>query len=221
MSYFTSEFVEFFEELAANNHKEWFDLNRKRYEATVKRPFQEFVQEMIDRIRADDPTVDILPKDAIMRINRDIRFANDKTPYHTYVAAIISPGGKKDKTTPGSYLNLNAEKITFYGGAYCLEKDQLNRLRTRIMKDPETLSNLVNAAEFKAKFGAIQGEKNKRLPPEFREAAEREPLLYNKQLCFGSELSKGHITSPDLADTLMGYYHAGKPLNQFLRDSMA
>ena len=32
MAYFSSDFVKFFEELEKNNHKEWFDENRKRYD---------------------------------------------------------------------------------------------------------------------------------------------------------------------------------------------
>ena len=97
MAYFTKDFIDFFKELAANNKKEWFDFNRKRYEKSVKQPFAEFVQEMIDRIRADDPKVDISTKDAIFRINRDVRFSKDKTPYKTHMAAIVSARGKKDK----------------------------------------------------------------------------------------------------------------------------
>jgi len=53
MAYFTKDFIDFFKELSANNKKEWFDSNRQRYEKSVKQPFAEFVQEMIDRIRAD------------------------------------------------------------------------------------------------------------------------------------------------------------------------
>ena len=105
MAFFTRDFIDFFKELSADNKKEWFDLNRKRYETSIKRPFAEFVQEMVDRIRADDPAVDISTKDAIFRINRDIRFSNDKTPYKTYMAALVSANGKKDKGTPGFTSN--------------------------------------------------------------------------------------------------------------------
>ena len=105
MAYFTKDFIDFFKELAANNKKEWFDSNRQRYEKSVKQPFAEFVQEMIDRIQPDGPAVYISTKDAIFRINRDIRFSNDKTPYKTYMAALVSAKGKKDKGTPGFTSN--------------------------------------------------------------------------------------------------------------------
>ena len=100
MAYFTQDFIDFFQELSANNHREWFHANKKRYEQQVKVPFQSFVQLMIDRVQEVDRNVVLTPKDAIFRINRDIRFSADKTPYKTNVSAIISSGGKKDKNDP-------------------------------------------------------------------------------------------------------------------------
>ena len=82
MGYFSPDYLDFFIELAANNHKDWFDLNRKRYEASVKKPFAQFTQALIDRIAVTNPSFQhVLAKDCIFRINRDIRFSADKTPY--------------------------------------------------------------------------------------------------------------------------------------------
>ena len=81
MTYFTKDFLDFFKELAANNHKDWFHANKKRYEASVKDPFKVFVQDMIDRAAAKDDRFAGEAKNAIFRINRDIRFSKDKSPY--------------------------------------------------------------------------------------------------------------------------------------------
>ena len=70
--------------------------------------------------------------------------------------------------------------------------------------------------DFKAKFGAIQGEKNKRLPAEFQQVAAQEPLIANKQFYYSAELPADFILQPDLADVLMEHYLAGKGVNQFL-----
>ena len=78
MSYFTEEYLKFFRALARNNSKAWFDANKKWYETAVKQPFAAFVEEMIARIRAEDSTVAIAAKEAIFRLNRDIRFSKDK-----------------------------------------------------------------------------------------------------------------------------------------------
>src|SRR5690606_4197407 len=96
MAYFTSDFIEFFKELAANNNKEWFDENRERYQKNVKIPFEKFVAALMAELKKDDPELTGDPKKAIFRINRDIRFAKDKTPYKLNRSAAISKYGKKD-----------------------------------------------------------------------------------------------------------------------------
>ena len=80
MTYFSTDYLEFFKELAANNNKEWFDRNRKRYESVVRDPFKTFIGQLISEIAKSDSAFDIESKDAIFRINSDIRFSKDKTP---------------------------------------------------------------------------------------------------------------------------------------------
>ena len=77
MNPISTEFNQFFKELAANNHKDWFDLNRKRYETHVKKPFEDFVEQLIEAVQKEDKSLNPKPKDCIFRINRDIRFSKD------------------------------------------------------------------------------------------------------------------------------------------------
>src|SRR6056300_1464554 len=101
----TKEYFDFFAELEKNNNKEWFDKNRKRYAKHVKEPFKKLVSDLITEVSFIDSDIATLePKNAIFRINRDIRFSNDKTPYKTFNGAVIAPKGKKDHTTPGIYV---------------------------------------------------------------------------------------------------------------------
>jgi len=217
MAYFTQDFIDFFKEMATNNKKEWFDANRKRYEKSVKQPFAEFVQEMIDRIRADDPRVDISTRDAIFRINRDVRFSKDKTPYKTHMAAIVSTRGKKDKGFPGNYFQLGADELRVYGGAHMVEKDVLYGLRKQIADNLEGFSSVLSAKEFKTKFGEIHGEQNKRIPAEFQVAAEKQPLIFNKGFYYFAKLDAKLLLDENLTDIFMDYYHAGKPVNEFFK----
>ena len=106
MIYITKEFFTFFNGLQKNNTTEWFNDNRKAYEQHVKKPFSLLIDEMIRRISKHEPDVKITASDAIMRINKDIRFSKDKTPYNTHVSANISKYGKKNKAYPGFYLQL-------------------------------------------------------------------------------------------------------------------
>lgn len=214
--FFTQDFLDFFAELDANNKKEWFDKNRKRYEKSVKIPFKEFVDLMILRVRAEDPAVNIEPKDAIFRINRDIRFSPDKTPYKIHASAFISPEGKSNKSKPGLYFQLNHVDARVYSGVHGLSTQDVYKMREHIANHLDTFQDLINDPEFKKKFGEIKGSKGKRLPPEFREAAEKEPLLFNKEFYFFAKFDPQTVLDPKLPDILMDYYATAKPLKEFL-----
>ena len=114
MTYFSIDFLDFFKELAGNNHKDWFDLNRKRYEANIKKTFEVFITDLITQINKHDEKIEITYKEAIFRINRDVRFSKNKEPYKLNRSAIISPKGKKDKAFPGLYLEMGPEHYRIY-----------------------------------------------------------------------------------------------------------
>ena len=217
MSYFNPAFIKFFQELSKNNTTDWFYENRKTYEKEVKEPFAFFVEEMIQRIRKYEPEIKIKPSEAIMRINKDIRFSKDKTPYNTYVAANISVFGKKDKSYPGFYFQLSHDKIIMFGGAYMIETDTLKKIRVYIAKNLINFSATYNDKNFKEMFGIIQGEKHKRVPEEFQAIAAKEPLIVNKQFYYTAELKSNILLKNELPDKLMEYYIAGKKLNDFLK----
>src|SRR5580704_17129774 len=96
---------DFLNKLKKNNNKEWFDKNRSVYEV-AKKDFQTFVNETIQSISKFDASVKSLEaKNCVFRINRDVRFSNDKSPYKTNMGAIISPGGKKSFSA-GYYIHI-------------------------------------------------------------------------------------------------------------------
>jgi len=219
-SFFTPGYRDFFSELAANNTSPWFQANKKVYDEVVKRPFAEFVAEMIDRIRAFEPEIQIKPADAIMRINNDIRFSKDKTPYKTHMAANISIYGKRDKGYPGFYFQLSHEAVTLYGGVYMVDNPTLHKIRQYIAENYPELAASASDHRFVSKYGKIQGESHKRIPAEFREAFQKEPLVANKQFYYSAELDSAVIPSENLPELLMEYYHAGTGINNFFRKAM-
>lgn len=220
MAFFTDDFCAFFKELAKNNNRDWFHDNKKRYENSVKKPFEAFVTEMLQRISADDASVQITAKDAILRINRDIRFSKDKTPYNLHRTALISAGGRKNKEIPGLFLRLSPEMIAVMAGAYVVGKESLHKIRQSITINGDTLSEITDNKIFIEKYNSIKGEQNKRIPKEFQAAAAENPLVANKQFYLMAELSPDWITKDDLVDHLMTYYHAARPLNDFLQNAM-
>jgi len=215
MSHFTEEYHNFFTGLKKNNKKEWFDKNRKTYDQHVKEPFHAFVEEMIVRIYADNPDVLINASEAIFRINRDIRFSKDKTPYKTHMSAFISPGGRKAKDDPGFYFQLGVDGIRIYSGIHLPNKDKLEKLRWVITNNLDEFSKIINNKKFVSKFNGILGDKHRRIPPEFKEAFEKQPLIANKDFYVMATMDSTFITKERLSEILMDYYFAAKPLLAF------
>ncbi len=216
MKYFTPDFLLFFKELAANNNREWFQANKKRYETNVKKPMELFVGDLIQEVAKDDKAVSIPPAKAIFRINKDIRFAKDKSPYKLYTSAAVSRDGKKGDGAPGIYVELGPEKLGIAGGIYMPEKEMLHNIRTAIAKNPKAFLKLLADKDFKKYWKDIQGERNKILPPEFKKVAEECPYIFNKQFFHWVELDSKIITSDKLLKTVMDHYNAAKPMKAFL-----
>ena len=216
MAHFSDEYHKFFKGLAKNNSKEWFDKNRKTYDQYVKQPFYAFVEEMIVRIHADNPEVLINASEAIFRINRDIRFSKDKTPYKTHLSAVISPGGKKAKDDPGFYFQIGIDGIRIYSGIHLPDKEKLENVRRAIANSPDEFAKIIKDKKFVSKYGTVLGEQHKRIPPEFKDAFEKQPLIANKNFYVMANMESSYITKDKLSEVLMDYYFAVKPFLVFL-----
>ena len=89
MAFFTEESLDFWQGLARDNLKAYFDANRKTYETHLKTPYQELAAALVAGLQADQPEYQLDPKKATYRINRDIRFSKDKSPYKTELGITI------------------------------------------------------------------------------------------------------------------------------------
>ncbi len=217
MQFFSNKFIGFFSELELNNNREWFNSNKDLFTNFVKVPFEVFIETVINKIREDDDRILITPKEAIFRIYKDVRFSKDKIPYKTNVSAVISEGGRKDFSSPGIYLELSNKGIDFYSGVHFLERTQLQNLREFISDNLDDFYVVINNKKFKRNFGEILGNKNKRIPPEFKEIYEVEPLIANKQFYIQKKMSAEKLLSKNLMKIIMDLYHVAKPLNDFLK----
>ncbi len=214
----TENYRQFFMDLAPNNNAEWFNTNRKRYEKDVKVPFNNLVNALIEKLAVIDSNLKgIKASDCIFRINRDIRFSKDKTPYKLQMSAAIAPGGKKNMTYPGFYFEATPEGINIYGGVYMAEKNQLEAIRTHIANNLSEFEKLITEKDFVKKYGGeILGEKQVRLAPELKEAAAKQPLIFNKQFYYKASLDETFLTKENLIDTMCDYFKTAQPLGAFL-----
>jgi uncharacterized protein (TIGR02453 family) len=216
MPWFTPDAIAFFAELEQNNDKTWFDQNRKRYEQSVKQPLLEFAAEMIPRMQELDPEITMLPKNAVFRIHRDTRFSKEKAPYKTNAGMVITRGAKHNPGAPGLYFHFDSGRMAIASGLYFIEPAQLKTVREHIANNLDEFEQLLNDQNWKSHFGEMAGMKNKILPPELKEAAAKQPLLYNKQFFYWAEHPAHEITREDLADFVIAHIKAAQPMNAFL-----
>ena len=222
MTHFSEDFLLFFKDLAANNHKDWFDKNRSRYHNSVKTPFDEFVQHLIESTRSLDPDIpaDMSYKSSIFRINRDIRFSKDKTPYKLNRSAVIGPNGKKDHNTPSLYFETGPEHLRIYTGVYAPSKDIIESIRYAIMDNHDEFRGIIDSNQFKETFGTVKGEVNKVLRTPFKDAAKEEPLLFNKSWYVYKTFPAETILRPNVLETITSNYALLVPFRDFLRKAI-
>src|SRR5256714_14902924 len=140
---FTAASLRFLRGLARNNKKPWFEAHRDDYETQIRVPMRALIEEMDVRFARFAPELTGDPKRSMFRINRDIRFSKDKSPYKTHAAcwfhhrnAARSVGAEADAGSAGYYFHLEPGGRSMLGaGLWMPPRPQLNKLRDAIAKD--------------------------------------------------------------------------------------
>ncbi len=96
------------------------------------------------------------------------------------------------------------------------EPAKIAAIRAHIAAHQEEFAKLLEDPAFKGKFGTMIGERNKVLPPELKEAAARQPLIFNKQFYYWAEYDAMGVVRDDLTDFVMDHFAAARPMNRFL-----
>jgi uncharacterized protein (TIGR02453 family) len=209
----------YLEGLAANNSKLWFDAHRGEYQA-LRQEFTALVGEILARLAPFDPAVEHLqPADCLFRINRDMRFSRDKSPYKTQFSALICPQGRR-VNLPSYYFHVNADaELLVGGGMYAPENYQLANVRRFILAQPNRLDALLADPTFTA-IGGISGDSLKRPPPGVPAGAPHLETLLRKQYLTGGAVDVRTLAPDQLADWIVGRFVAMVPFIQWLRDAL-
>lgn len=215
------EILTFLKNLKKNNNRDWFKDQKKHYDTNVKEPFTEFVTQLISKVSKFDPLIDMPAKKAIFRIYRDVRFSKDKSPYKTHLSAAFAPNGRKNPNDPGYYFHLEADRIMLGGGSYFMDKKGLQTLREFIDNDVKRFNKIINKKSFINHYHSVQGEANKRIPKEFQDTFEIQPLIANKQFYFMSELPSKVIVEKDFMKKCIQIYKAGFEFNDYMREAFS
>lgn len=216
---YTADLVAYLEDLRAHNNKAWFESNRKRYDA-LRQQFVALVATVIDESpKFDPPLAGLSAPNTLFRINRDIRFSRDKSPYKATFSAALSPG-KKDTTRPGYYLCITADDELILGaGLHQPPAPELARLRQAIAADGQTLAAILNEPAFKRTFGGLDDEdKLKTMPRDYPPDHPFADYLRYKSFTVGNCEPASAISDDSLASHIAGVFKEAYPLVSFLRD---
>ncbi|WPP52194.1 DUF2461 domain-containing protein [Catalinimonas niigatensis] len=206
----------FLEELAQNNNKEWMDAHRKRYEQ-AKDEFKDLVTHLLGELSIiDEGLMGLTPKDCIFRVNRDIRFSKDKSPYKNNFGTHMSEGGKKSPNA-GYYLHLQPNGESFIGGGmYHPDTDILSKVRQEIDYNASELKKIVSEADFTKYYGSIQGDQLKKAPKGYEADHPNIELLKLKDFIVIHKLSDEEVMHEHFKDRAIAMFKAMTPFVHYL-----
>ena len=214
----TKEALDFLDDLAANNNTEWMHANKKRYES-YKKEYQNFIASLLAEIKPLDPSLEPLEvKNCTFRINRDIRFSKDKSPYKTNMGVWMSQN-KNRKNAPGYYVHYEKGNCFIAGGVWCPEASELKLIRKEIEFFHDDLEHIVSEKKFKADFDALSREEAyvlKKAPKDFDPNHPAIEFLKLKSFTASHKISDKEFTNPDFSKKIAQKLITLKPLNDFL-----
>jgi len=213
--------LSFLGDLGKNNDREWFEANRGRYDE-ARGAFLGLVGELLGGLAAVDETVGgVSPAECVFRINRDVRFSKDKSPYKANMGALLGPLGRKSGAR-SYYFHLEpGGNSMLAGGLYAPEPAQLARVRDAIARDPKPLKRILSRPDFVAAFGGLAGESLKTAPRGYPEDHPEIELLRKKQFLVVRSLSDAAAARSDLVPRAIEAYRAMKPFLVWLESVLA
>lgn len=210
--------VQFLKNLKKNNKKEWFDTNRGKYES-AKKDVENLSAEIIKRLSAIDESIAHLqPKDCMFRINRDVRFSKDKSPYKTNMGVYFSKGGKKGNTA-GYYFHLEPGNSFIAGGLWMPLPPDLKKVRQEIDYNWDELSKIINSRKFKTVFNDLDRNSEyilSRPPKGYDEHNPAIGFLKMKSFIASFKIPDTDLTSKNLVKKVVVQFELLKPLIDFM-----
>jgi uncharacterized protein (TIGR02453 family) len=207
--------LDFLRVLRGHNDREWFEANRGLYER-ARAAFQAIVAELIDRFDAVDDLGGIDVRACVFRINRDLRFSKDKSPYKLAMSALLGRQGRK---TVGRsyYFHIEPDgRSMLAGGMYEPSPRELAAVRDRLAKDARPFKRLISAPDFVRAFGKLDGDSLKTAPQGFAKNHPEIELLRLKQYVAIRKLDDAQVLSKELIPLALETFAAMKPFTSYL-----
>lgn len=209
--------VQFLKNLKRNNKKEWFDANRGKYE-NAKQDVEDLSSSIIKNLsRIDDSIAHLQAKDCMFRINRDVRFSKDKSPYKTNMGVYFSKGGKKG-IQGGYYFHLEPGNSFVAGGLWMPMAPELKKVRQELDYSFDEFSKIIKSRKFKSVFGDLDRSQEyalSRPPKGYDDSNAAIEYLKLKSYIAITKISDADLTSKDLVKKVVSHFESLKPLIGF------
>lgn len=207
--------LDFLDDLRLNNNREWFKANRERYEM-ARAAYVDVLSELIARFDMVDDLGGISPEACMYRINRDVRFSADKSPYKPWFGALLGKQGRKSDSL-WYYFQVAPEGNSLVAtGAYMATPEQVKYIRDTIAADSKPLRKLTAAPKFKALFGTVEGDALKTAPKGYSKDHPDIDLLRMKQWLATRYLTVDDLLRDDLVDYVLEVAGAMKPFAHYI-----
>jgi uncharacterized protein (TIGR02453 family) len=218
----TKEALQFLEDLIANNNTDWMHANKKRYES-YKKDYHNYIASILVEMKPLDKSLELLEvKNCTFRINRDIRFSKDKSPYKTNMGVWFTQN-KFRKNSPGYYIHFEKGNSFIAGGVWCPEPEELKKIRKEIAYFHEDLEAIVNNKTFKTEFKALTRDENntlKKAPKDFEPNHPAIEFLKLKSFTASEKIDDNLFTKKDFSKVVAQKLMVLKPLNDFLNRAL-
>jgi uncharacterized protein (TIGR02453 family) len=202
----------FLKNLKQNNHRDWMHEHKKEYLAGEK-----IFKELYSEVEAGLNTTDEIAKLKIFRINRDIRFSKDKTPYNVHRSVSFSRAGLHRRG--GYYLRLEPGNSVMAGGFFDPNPADLLRIRKEFEIDTSEIRTILQQKEFKSAFdGFDQSYMVKSAPKGFRKEDPNIDLIRLKNYFVVHKFSDAEVFSEDFKDNLLHHYQLLRPFFNYMSD---
>jgi uncharacterized protein (TIGR02453 family) len=218
----TKEALQFLEDLIANNNTEWMHANKKRYD-NYKKDYHNFIASILAEMKPLDKTLDPLEvKNCTFRINRDIRFSKDKSPYKTNMGVWFTQN-KFKKNSPGYYIHFEKGNSFIAGGVWCPEPNELKQIRKEIAFFYEDLEAIVTNKKFKTEFVSLSSDEIntlKKAPKDFDPNHPAIEFLKLKSFTASQKIDDKLFTDADFSKMVAHKLIVLKPMNDFLKRAL-
>jgi uncharacterized protein (TIGR02453 family) len=212
--------LQFLEALRKNNNREWFEANRKKYEA-AKENVKQVTETLIKALGEQDEELgQLLAKDCTFRINRDVRFSKNKAPYKSNMSCIFSKGGKNSDKS-GFYVHIEPG-VAFVGAGYWApEAKKLAAVRQEIDYNLDDWNKIISSKKFKATFdGGLSQENVLQRPPKGYDIDNPAiEFLKLKSFIVRKKLTDEELLDKNFVKTITNIFTVVKPMLNFLDEA--